>query len=113
MVAWPEQFCPLINSFQETPPENTIRSTMDKGPAKVRRRTTANIRSVSFTVSMKPAEVTIMDNFYLDDTFSGAIAFDFTHPRTKEVVSARFTSPPTYSNRSTIYQVAVSLEILP
>lgn len=114
MATWPAEFCPLINSFQEQPPENTIRSTMDKGPAKVRRRTTANVRPVSFNMFLMNSQMDLMDSFYVTETFSGADEFDFIHPRTKANVKARFTQPPSYGERSSVgYQVSISLEILP
>lgn len=113
MVAWPSQFCPLIDTFQESPPQNTIRSEMDVGPAKVRRRTTANIRPIAFRMYLLPDDVAVMDDFFLNQTYSGSEVFDFIHPRTKESVQARFTEPPQYSNRSRGYDVSVSLEILP
>lgn len=114
MATWPSKFCPLMGSFQESPPNNTIRSTMDRGPAKVRRRTTANVRPISFNVFVRNADMQEFDDFYAIDTFSGADEFDFIHPRTKESVKARFVEPPSYGDRSGIgYQVSVSLEILP
>lgn len=113
MASWPSQFCPLINSFQESPPENTIRSSMDVGPAKVRRRTTANVRPISFNMFLMNSEMATLDDFYVNQTFSGVDPFDFIHPRTKQPVSARFTQPPSYSERSGVgYEVSVSLEIL-
>lgn len=113
MAVWPDNFCPLINSFQETPPENTIRTSMDVGPDKVRRRTTANVRPVSFNLFLLPPDVLVMDDFFVNQTRSGSEAFDFVHPRTKQPVQARFVSSPSYKNRSTGYEVSVSLEILP
>lgn len=113
MAVWPAQFCPVINSLQETPPDNVIRSSMDKGPAKVRRRTTANVRPISFRMILSKADTEVLDDFYTTDTFSGADEFDFTHPRTGAAVKARFVQPPTYQNRSTMYEAQVSLEILP
>lgn len=113
MAVWPSQFCPIIDSFQESPPENIIRSDMDVGPAKVRRRTTANIRPISFNMFLTKAETALLDSFFLNDVMSGAIPFDFIHPRTDQLVSARFVEPPQYSNRSIGYNVSISLEILP
>lgn len=115
MVAWPtdRQFCPLKGSFQESPPENAIRSSMDKGPDKVRRRTTANVRNIAFRLYLSPDNVQVLDNFFENLTFSGAIEFDYNHPRTGQAVKARFVQPPSYSDRSTGYDVSVSLEILP
>lgn len=113
MPTWPSNFCPLINSLEESPPENTIRSQMDKGPDIVRRRTTANIRPISFKLYLSKADVAVMDNFFSTECYSGAEAFDFTHPRTGVACKARFTGVPKYANRSYGYEVSVGLEILP
>lgn len=114
MAIFPVEFCPLVNSVSESPPENVIRSSMDKGPAKVRRRTTANIRPIQFKLMLTPAQTAIMDDFYVNQTVSGADEFDFTHPRTKQPVKARFVSPPSYSERGgRLWEIGVSLEILP
>lgn len=115
MPTWPASLpAPLLNSLKESPPENVIRTDMDKGPAKVRRRTTANIRPISFSLRLTPAQVDTMDDFYVTDTFSGADEFAYTHPRTGDSVTARFVQPPEYSElEGVLYNVNVSLEILP
>lgn len=113
MVAWPSDFCPLLNSLQEAPPDGTIVSSMDVGPAKMRRRTTANTRPISFKMFLKKPEVAVLDNFYLNQTFGGVEPFDFVHPRTNILEKARFAAPPQYSNRSIGYDVNISLEIMP
>lgn len=115
MPTWPASLpAPAINTYKETPPQNTMRSRTDKGPAKTRRRTTSNVRPVSFTLKLTPAQVTILDDFFVDDTASGALEFDYTHPRTGASVTARFTEEPDYSDiEATIYNVPVALEIMP
>ena len=115
MAIWPAALpAPALNSLRESPPDNAMRSNMDKGPAKVRRRTTANIRPMQFSLALDPDLVDVLDDFYNDDTFSGSIAFTFTHPRTLETVQARFTGPPQYGEaEGAIYNVSVQLEILP
>ncbi len=115
MAVWPTSLpAPALNSLQESPPDNVIRSNMDKGPAKLRRRTTANIRPISFAMVLTAAEVVILDSFYTDDTFSGSEEFDYNHPRTGVACTARFVAPPEYSEREgAAYNVGVSLEILP
>lgn len=116
MAIWPATLPPpAVNSFREKPPLNTIRSTMDKGPAKVRRRTTANTRPMSFTLKLTPEQVQALDDFYVDTTYSGADEFEFVHPRTGDTVNARFTAEPDYSEveGGIIYTVAIALEILP
>lgn len=115
MVAWPASLpAPALNTLSESPPDNVIRSNMDKGPAIVRRRTTANIRPISFGLILTAAETQILDEFYTDDTFSGSESFDFTHPRTGAAVTARFVEPPEYQEREgAAWAASVSLEILP
>ena len=105
---------PALNTLVETPPDNVIRTQMDKGPDKVRRRTTANVRPLSFTLKLTPAETQVLDDFYDNTTFSGADEFDYTHPRTGEAVKARFTQPPQYQeHEGVIYLCSIALEILP
>lgn len=115
MPAWPSSLpCPQANSYGETPPNNLIRSQMDKGPEVVRRRTTANVRPLNFSLMLTPAETQTLDDFYVDDLMSGALAFDYTHPRTGEACRARFSTQPQYRNFSSIkYIASISLEILP
>lgn len=114
MAVWPTAFCALVNSFTETPPENVLRSSMDKGPAKVRRRTTANVRPISFKMALTGPQTQQLDDFYITETVSGADEFDFIHPRTKQNVKARFVNPPQYNERGgKLWEVSVSLEILP
>lgn len=115
MPAWPISLpAPALSSLQESPPDNSIRSSMDKGPAKVRRRSTANIRPLAFSLILTPAQTETLDDFYVDDCFSGAVAFDYTHPRTGVGCEARFVEPPKYNEREgAVYTVAIMLEILP
>lgn len=113
MATWPSNFCPLIGSYQESPPDNIIVSSMDVGPAKYRRRTTADVRPISFSLFLKKDDVAVLDNFYVNEVFSGADEFDFTHPRTGVMHKARFTAQPQYRSRSIGYDVSIQLEIMP
>lgn len=116
MATWPTTLCPLAGTYQEAPPNNTIRTSMDRGPDKVRRRTTANIRPISFKLLLSAANVEVLDDFFVNDTFSGADQFDFIQPRTGAGVQARFIQAPTYSpksNKNGWWDVSVQLEILP
>lgn len=115
MAVWPAELPPpAINTLKETPPDNTIRTAMDRGPAKTRRRTTANVRPISFGMKLTPALVAVLDNFYNNTTFSGADEFDYTHPRTGEAVTARFVSTPEYNEQEgVLYNCTVALEIMP
>lgn len=87
---------------------------MDRGPAKVRRRTTANTRPISFSLNLTPEQTATLDTFYDDTTFSGSDEFDYTHPRTGSACKARFADKPQYSEREgVLYSASISLEIMP
>lgn len=115
MPTWPALLpAPALNTLTESPPNNVIRSNMDKGVAKTRRRTTASTRPISFSMVLTPAEITILDSFYADDTFSGSEEFTFTHPRTLATHTARFLEPPSWNEREGVcYGAGVQLELLP
>lgn len=115
MALWPVELPPpALNTLKEVPPNNLIRSSMDKGPAKRRRRTTANVRPISFDMMCTPEQVELLDQFYVTDTYSGADDFDFTHPRTGAAVKAAFADGPQYGEvEGVLYRVTVSLEIQP
>lgn len=115
MPTSPSFLVPIGDTFTEKVPDNLIRTEMDVGPAKVRRRTTANVRDIQFRSWLTPAQTEDLDTFFMRDVYSGALPFDYTHPRTGAVVSARFKEPPTYTDveAGMYYEASISLEILP
>ncbi len=115
MAAYPATLpAPLLGTFSESPPDNIIRTSMDTGYAKIRRRTTAKARDLSYSLMLTAAQVTTLDTFYVTTTNSGADEFTYSHPRTGASHKARFTAPPQYQNvDKDIYSASVSIEILP
>lgn len=115
MAIWPAALpAPALDTFTESPPNNKIRSTNDKGPPKERRRTTANVRPIAFTLKLTSEQVDILDEFFVETLYSGVLAFDMEHPRTGQIVSCKFADEPTYAESSgIIYNCAISLEIQP
>jgi hypothetical protein len=114
MPSWPSLPAPLANGVQESFADNLHRTPMDIGPAKVRRRTTANPRPLSFNMLLSKAQLSTLETFYNSTVSGGALAFDMTHPRTGATVSCRFLQPPAFSSVNGLYfTVSVSLEVLP
>ncbi len=113
MTTWPATLpAPAINTYKESPPNNTRRTSMDKGPAKARRYTSANTRPVTFSMKLTPEQVVTLDEFY--ELVGGFVEFDFVSPRTGDTLSARFVENPNYSDQDgVLYNCSVSLEILP
>lgn len=100
----------LRDGYSESPPERTIRTNMDVGPAKVRRRTFAATYNIAFTMFLTTAEWGMLYDFYLAND---ALVFNFVHPRTGQTVKARFADVPVGSLHETMWDVDVKLEIMP
>lgn len=110
MASWPTEIKITRNSYSETPPDRVVRSNMDVGPAKVRRRSSANVRNIGLKLFLTEEQLDILDAFYLDND---AAVFDFPNPRTGDSDRARFTGAPSYDLNETMFDVSVRLEILP
>lgn len=109
MATWPSALQVNRQGFKETPPDRLIRTQMETGADKLRRRFTNAPRPLNFKLFLTDAQVATLDAFYLAND---AIRFNFTDPRTDTSVKARFLSPPEYSYRETMWEVSVSLEII-
>lgn len=110
MSVWPSKFVILKDSFTEGLPDRVIKSQMDIGPAKKRRRTVLASYTINFTCVVKINDMDEFREFYLDNDVG---IIDFTHPRTGNVLKARFNSVPSPQVEETAYKVNVELEILP
>lgn len=110
MTEWPSNLKINRSSLTETAPDNVIRSSMDVGPDKIRKRGNSGVRKLSFLMTLTDENVNVIDNFYNENC---GLAFDFKHPRTKQSCRARFTSPLQYALNETLWEVTVELEILP
>jgi len=116
MTSWPDALpaYPLLDGFHETPPKTALRTDMEQGPAKVRLRTTAGVRTMSLKYLMNKTQVTALETFYLATLQGGALTFDFIHPRNNGTISCRFTKPPEYAtSNGNFFKVSVELEALP
>ncbi|MDD9901044.1 MAG: hypothetical protein OXT65_08715 [Alphaproteobacteria bacterium] len=115
MTTWPATLpAPLSGRFREVPANTLVRTKMDQGPAKLRRRTTAGVSEMTASYLLSAAQTTALDAFYNDTTGGGSVAFDMAHPRSGATVSCRFVKPPEYSDAGNGYFYAqVELEVMP
>lgn len=114
-IDWPTTLYGLIlkEGFQETPPENVLRTEMDVGPAKLRRRSTAAVRKFPVQMFFSVALVAIFETFYVTTSKSGSLVFNYRSPRTKVLADHRFASVPIYTPRNQGYIVSFQLELMP
>ena len=116
MPAWPITLpaSPLVEGFRETPPDTVLRSPMDQGPAKLRRRTTAGTGALSLTYLLSRAQVNALMDFFNDTLAGGSLPFDFTHPVNGATLACRFRQMPAYAPVNAEYfRAAIELEVLP
>ena len=113
MATWPAELVITRDGYRESPPDLVMRSSMDTGPDKIRRRSTAGVRPVTMSLFLTDAQQVILDAFFVTDTGHGAFSFIFVSPSTGNTENANFVGPPEYARNGPMWNVAVNLEILP
>jgi hypothetical protein len=111
-----------IDDFQQTLPDVLIKTDMDAGPPKVRRRFTAGIASVEGHIYVTSAQLETLIDFYNLSLLGGSLRFAWLDPTFQEYAEMRFTKPPTWQSINDDinvgyqyydYDVSMNLEILP
>jgi len=106
---------PLAQGFSERAPNTLIRTTMEAGPPKARRRFTAGVRNIECQLRLTPAQTATLDLFFDTTIAGGALSFDWKHPRDGAPATFRFVEPPSYTPvaRGALWQASLRLESLP
>lgn len=116
MATWPAGLPqrPLADGFTESPVSAVIRTEMDVGPAKMRRRYTAEVRVYNMGLLLTTAQVATLQTFY-ESTLAGVDPFDWVDHRTGAAASYRFRSPPSYfeAGAPDYWRTTLDLEVLP
>ncbi len=118
---WPVSLpqSPRVSGFKEQLPETVLRTSMDAGPVKSRRRFTTGPTPVTIELYLTRAQVAILDEFFNDTCEGGALSFDWVNHRTKAPARYRFTSEPALTPQAAsdtdgkIWSVSFSAEFLP
>jgi len=116
MTDWPSSLpaAPLADGYRETLPDNTVRSSVDQGPAKLRARGSVAVYTLSLGYILSRAETEVLQTFYKTTLGGGTQAFTFTHPRDRSVLNCRFRQPPAFTALNGDYfRAAIELEVLP
>jgi len=120
-TTWPAQLTrtPRVADFEEFAPDVSIRSEVDVGPAKIRRRFTGDHRKFNVAMDFTRADLAVFDTFYLTTTKGGSLSFSWVLPRTGAAADFRFLSVPTYrptaprGDGSEWWRVSFAVEMLP
>lgn len=105
-----------VQGFSETLPNAVLRSAMDVGAAKQRRRFSAAAYPVAGSIMIPTDQVAIFKAWFEDTLGMGALRFDWAHPRTGALLTWRFigNQPPKITPvSSTWWRISMQLEVLP
>ena len=114
-IDWPGTLPKVLrlSGLSNSLPNLTIRSQMDIGPAKVRRRTTAAVEPVAGSIVLTEQQTESLDTFFITTLKGGALSFNWIHPRTLTPVEMRMVSPPKYDSAQGLFIATLDLEVLP
>ena len=115
-VPWPSQLQQnlLEPSFNFKYGDSRLRTNMDVGLAKVRRRSTREIDTASGSIHLKYADYMTFKNFYKTSINGGVTPFDIIHPIEQVTATFRFVSAPTIrSIGGGVFEVSMEWEEMP
>lgn len=116
MATWPSNLQPrlLAGGFNLSPKDTVIRTQMDFGVAKTRRRFTTSTTDIPASIHLRDDQYTVFMNFFNNTVAGGALPFDYIHPVTGEPIRVRFRGPPKIDALGgKVYVVQMQWEILP
>ncbi len=103
----------LQRGYNQACPDVSLRTSMEVGPAKVRRRSTAQPYPVKGVVKVDESQLGTLREFYDDDLLGGTLRFSWKEPITLAAKEFRFTAPPNWSMTGGWFDVRLEFEVLP
>ena len=113
-ITWPTELPAtlLIAGLSKQPQSSVIRTAMDAGPKKARRRYTARTVKFSGKQVFNEAELATFEQFYQFVLADGVLRFNFTDPTTLDLGEFRFTADYVATAVDGLFEVAMQLERL-
>jgi hypothetical protein len=102
----------LAAGFSKQPRNNVIRTAMEAGPNKTRRRYTSRAVIVKGKQIFDAMELAVFEEFYHTVLADGALRFNFADPLSLETAEFRFTQDYAVTENSGLFEIAMSLERL-
>ncbi|MHB8109755.1 MAG: hypothetical protein ACYDHW_06955 [Syntrophorhabdaceae bacterium] len=105
----------LISGYGESLPNTLLRTSMDMGPAKQRRRGAAGATPINGKLILTSTERTAFLTFFNTTLLGGSLRFSWVDPVDGVTANEmRFTETPSISAISgNLFEVNMSLEIMP
>jgi len=107
----------LVDGYNRTAANGILRSDMDAGPAKVRRRFTSAPQVIAGSIFVTAAQLALFKTFYNTTSLGGSLRFDWVDPDNgTTAVEMRFAAPPTWAPQGgseEYWVIEMALEVLP
>ena len=113
-IFWPDGLpnTLFINGLSAKRNSNVIRTQMDAGPKKARRRYTASTKNFTGKMLLNESQRFELEQFYRVTLADGVLRFNFTDPQTLESGEFRFTDDYTENSVDGMFEISMSLERL-
>jgi hypothetical protein len=92
---WPSSLPQYVfeQGYSEKLNDQTIESSVDSGPPKIRRRYTKQIRTFTVSMRLTPTQKATFETFWQTTLAGGSLPFDWVHPLTREATTFRMRRP--------------------
>lgn len=113
MAAWPAILPQgFLRGFTVKLRDSVLRTSMDVGPDKVRRRVTYTAADATGQIICTEAQVLALEHFYMSTTANGTVRFSMKAPHHGQPRDARFLEPPEVSwLGGNVFQCTLKLEL--
>jgi hypothetical protein len=113
MAEWPSTLPNKmqLGSFAQESELNVIRTDMDVGPAKLRRRVKTGYRVIEGDVILTQDQLLSFISFFENDVKEGSLPFTWIDPIFETVETFRFTKSPSWSPYGQYFRVSLPLEM--
>ena len=101
---------PLVRGFTDERQTGSIRSNMDTGAPKTRKRFTAVVRKLTWPTILTGTQRATFDTFFITTINEGASSFTINDSASTVTISVKFINPPSW-NIITAYGPAFSVSI--
>jgi hypothetical protein len=86
-----------LRTLQGSASDVVVRTAMDVGPPKVRRRITAGVQPWDGELKLTRAELLVFKEFFDDTLAGGALSFEWVDPMTGDAADFLFAEPPRWN----------------
>ena len=113
-IFWPELLPAdfLAEGLSIQPQSNVIRTTMDAGPKKARRRYTARTVNFSGKQRFDDDELAVFEQFYHVVLADGVLRFNYIDPIFNQMTEFRFTEDYSTTEIGGLFEVTLPMERL-